>query len=64
MGMVKHSPSFQNSRFAISLQYLKKKLEMKLVVCKQINIKASYKLISALWASNFLQGDTVIIDGQ
>ena len=30
-----------------------KKLEMKLISCMQINIKVSYKLISALWASRF-----------
>ena len=40
-----------------SLQYLynisKKKLEMKLIFCMQINIKVSYKLISTLWASKF-----------
>ena len=27
MGMVKHSQSFQNSEFAMSLQYLQKKLD-------------------------------------
>ena len=45
MGMVKHSQSYQNSRFAMSLQYLKKMLEMKLIFCMQINIRVSYKLI-------------------
>ena len=28
----------------------------------QINIKVSYKLISTLWGSKFLQGDTIITD--
>ena len=35
---------------------------MKLIFCMQINIRVSYKLISTLWASSFLQGDTIIID--
>ena len=48
MGMVKHSQSSQNSKFAMSLQYLKKKLELKLLFCMRINIRVSYKLISAL----------------
>ena len=33
--------SFQNSKFAMSLQYFKKKLEMKLIFCIQVNIKVS-----------------------
>ena len=50
MGMVKQSQSSQNSKFAMSLQYLKKKkLEIKLIFCMQINIKVFYKLISTLW---------------
>ena len=32
-GMVKHFQSFQNSKIAASLQYLKKKSEMKLMFC-------------------------------
>ena len=37
----------------MSLQDLKKEVRMKLIFCIQINIKASYKLISTLWASKF-----------
>ena len=39
MGIVKHSESAQNSKFAVSLQYLK--TEVKDEVCMQINIKDS-----------------------
>ena len=38
MEMVKHS---QSSKFAMSLQYPKKKLKVKLIFCMQINIKIS-----------------------
>ena len=31
IGAFKHSQSYQNSKFTMSLQYLKKKLEMKLI---------------------------------
>ena len=41
----------------------KKKLDMKLIFCMQINIKISYKLISKLWASLFPRGNIIIIDG-
>ena len=53
MEMVKHFQSSQNSKFIMSVQYLKQKLEMKLIFCKQINIKGAYKLISTLWSSKF-----------
>ena len=54
MGMAKHFQSSQNSKFAVSLQYLqKKKLEMKLIFGMQVSIKVGYKLISTLWASKF-----------
>ena len=43
--MVKHFQSSQNSKFAMSLQYPKKKLEVKLIFCMQINIKGFLKLI-------------------
>ena len=36
--------------FLMFLQYLKNKLEIKLIFFMQINIKVSYKLISTLWA--------------
>ena len=53
MGIVKHSQSLENSKFAMFLNISKKKLEMKLIFCMQINIKVSCKLISTLWASRF-----------
>ena len=37
----------------MSLQDLKKEVRMKLIFCIQIKVKASYKLISTLWASKF-----------
>ena len=52
-GCVKHSESSQNSKFVMSLQYLKKEIRDKWVFCMQINIKVSFKLISTLWASKF-----------
>ena len=53
MGMIKHFQSSQvskiassqNSKFAISSQYISKKVVWKLIFCMQINIKISYKLI-------------------
>ena len=49
MGIVKHSQSSQNSKFQMSLQYLKKEVkDVKLILSMQINIKVSYKLISTL----------------
>ena len=33
MGMIKHSQSTQSNKFAISLQYLKKKLGMEFIFC-------------------------------
>ena len=56
MGMIKHFQSSQvskiassqNSKFAISSQYISKKVVRKLIFCMQINIKISYKLILTL----------------
>ena len=51
MGMVKYSQSSQNSKFAISLKYLKKEVRDDVDILhpnKHINIKVSYKLISYL----------------
>ena len=50
MGMVKHSQSSQKSKFVCLYNISKKKLEMKLNFCMQINIKCLYKLISILLA--------------
>ena len=52
MGMVKHSQSSQNGKFAMSFTMSK----MKLIFCMYINIKVSYKLISILRASKFPTG--------
>ena len=43
----------QNSKFAMSLRYLKKKWEMNLIFCIQFKIKVSYKLVSTLWTLKF-----------
>ena len=48
MGMVKHSQSSQDNKFAMSVQYLKKEVRDKVDFGMQINIKASYKLIATL----------------
>ena len=53
IGMVRHSQSFQNSKFAMSLQYLKKPVRDKIDFFMQINIKVSNKFVSALWVSEF-----------
>ena len=61
MGMVKHSQSFQNSKFAMSLQYLKKEVKDEVdflhadkhqsflqVDFNTLGIKVSYKVILSL----------------
>ena len=61
MGIVKHSQSFQNSKFAISLQYLKKEVRDEVhsldadkhqsflqVGFNTLGIKVSYKVILSL----------------
>ena len=55
MRMIKFSQSYQNSKFAMSLQYLKKEFNLwdEVNFCMQINIKIPYKLIATLWASKF-----------
>ena len=46
MGMVKHSQSYQNSKFAMSLQYLKKEVRDEVdFFYMQKNIKDFFKLI-------------------
>ena len=57
------SQTFQISKFAISLQYLKKEVRDKVDFFHADKHEVSYQLNSTLWASNFLQGDTIIIDG-
>ena len=41
MGMMKHSQITQSKKFAIHLQYHKKKSGMELIFCMHINIKVS-----------------------
>ena len=48
MGMIKYSQSTQSNKFAISLQYLKKKLGTELIFCMQISIK-----VSTIWHYHF-----------
>ena len=52
MGMIKHSQSSENRKFAMSLQYLENEVRNEVGFCMQINIQISYKLISKLWAWN------------
>ena len=52
MGMVKHSRSSQNSKFAMSLLFLKKEVGCEVYFCVQIKIKVSYKLILSLLIQN------------
>ena len=40
---VKYFQSSQDSKFTMSVQFSKKKLEMKVIYCMQINIKVAYK---------------------
>ena len=51
MGMAKHFQSSQNSKFAMSLQYLKKES------------RDEVDFLHADKHQGFLQGDTIIIDG-
>ena len=41
MGRIKHSQITQSNKFAMSLQYLKKKLGMEFIFCMQKNVKVS-----------------------
>ena len=62
--MVKHSQSFRNSKFVMSLLFLKKEVEDEVgFLHVDKHIKISFKLISTLLASKFPSGDTIIIDG-
>ena len=60
MGMVKHSQSSQNSKFALSLQYLKKEVRDEVDFVHQ---KFSTGWFQHFGRQSFLQGDTIIIDG-
>ena len=50
MEIAKHLQSSQNSKFTMSVQYLKKEDRDKLIFRMQISIKVAYKLISTLWS--------------
>ena len=50
MEIVKHLQSSQNSKFTMSVQYLKKEDRDKLIFRMQVSIKVAYKLISTLWS--------------
>ena len=50
-GVVKHSQFFQNSKFTMSLQYLKREVRDEVDFLHVDKHQSSYKLISALWAS-------------
>ena len=53
-GMVKHSQSFRNSKFVMSLLFLKKEVEDEVgFLHVDKHIKISFKLISTLLASKF-----------
>ena len=61
MGMVKHFESSQNSKFAVSLQYLKIEVRDEVDFYMQINIKVAYKLLSTLLAPKFPKNHRVIL---
>ena len=52
-GMVKHSQSSQNKKFAMSLQYLKKEVKDEVDFLHADKYQSSQKFISTLWASKF-----------
>ena len=53
MQMIKHSQSFQSSKFTMSFQHTEKEVRNEVDFCMQINIKILYELISTLWALKF-----------
>ena len=64
----KHAQISQNSMFVMSLQYLKKRLEMKLIYCIHMKLiywqtsKFATSWFQHLWHQSFLQGETISID--
>ena len=60
-GMVKHSQSSKYSKFAISLQYLKQKLEIKLIFVHADKHQSRFQYFGI---QSFLQDDTIIIDSR
>ena len=53
MGMVKHSQSSQSSKFAMSLQYLKKEVRDEVGFLHTDKHQSFLQVISTLWASKF-----------
>ena len=62
-GIVNHSQSSQNRKFAMSLQYPKKEVRDEVDFLNADKMKVSHKLISTFGHQSFLQGDSFIIDG-
>ena len=62
MGMVKHSQSFQDSKFAMSLQYLKKEVRDE-VDFFHTNKHQSFLRVDFFGHQSFLQVGTIINDG-
>ena len=62
MGMVKHSRSSHNSKFAMSLQYLKKEVRDE-VDFFHADKHQNFLQVDLIGYQSFLQGDTIIIDG-
>ena len=65
LGMIKHSQRSSISKVTMSLQCIKKKkLGREFIFSLQMNLKASYRLISTLWGiKDAYQGDTFITAG-
>ena len=64
MGMVKHTQSSQNSKFAMSLQYLQKEVRYEVdFFAKRWTSKFPTSWLQHFGHQSFLQEDTIIIDG-
>ena len=63
MGMVKHSQSSQNSKFVVSLQYLKKEVRDEVDFLHADKHQSFLQVDFNTGHHSFLQGDTIIIDG-
>ena len=61
IGMVKHSQSSQSSKFALSLQYLKQEVDFDEI--DFLHADRHQSLLQHFGGQNFLQDDTIIIDG-
>ena len=63
MGMVKHSQSSQNSKFAMSLQYLKKEVRDEVSFLHVDKYQSFLQIDFNILVSIILQVDNTIIDG-